>query len=97
MAIYEMILLDGEEDVVNGELTWDQMNGTWNFKTNDDEVAEVLRHIGSEGAHLRQSHQSDDTIYEILEPIEVTDDRFLTAVKDMLLFTDFLYFREVSQ
>ena len=97
MATYEMIMLDDEDDVVNGELTWDQMNGTWNFKTNDDEVAEVLRKVGSEGAHLLQSHQTEDSIYELLEPIEVTDDRFLVAVKDMLLFTDFLYFREVSQ
>ena len=97
MKTYQMILLDGEEDVVNGELTWDQVSGTWNFKTNDDEVADVLRKVGSDGAHLRQSHQTDDGIFELLEPIDVTDDRFLIAVKDMLLFTDFLYFKEVTQ
>ena len=97
MTNYDIITITEEGEFKNGELNWDMASGNWSYNTDDHEIAEILQsvsHIGS--ATIRSSEIHGGAIFELANDVPPTDERFLDALKDMLLFTDFLDFNEIG-
>ena len=92
---YVIVVLDGDGEKEGGSLAWDRVSGEWSYESGDPEISEVLEQVRREGeARIRESLVRDDAIFEISTSVKPTESRFLDALKDMLLMTDFLEFRE---
>ena len=97
MTKYDIITITEEGKLKNGELNWDMISGNWSYNTDDGEISEILQSVSRKSvATIRSSEIHGGTIFELANDVPPTDEKFLDALKDMLLFTDFLEFNEVG-
>ena len=97
--VYEMLVLTGSAESVEGRLIWSRSEGTWSYETSDPLISHALERVMAQGhADIWKSWSTEYEDADGFVPVRPTDTRFVRALVDDLQHcgAGFRRFREAS-